>query len=57
MNDAQLSQTTGRAKTPQPGHLMKPTQIVQRSYDRKKLKQKMSFLTGNTIQVIVELLL
>jgi hypothetical protein len=28
MNDAQLSQTAGRAKTRQPGHLVKPTEIV-----------------------------
>jgi hypothetical protein len=33
MNDAQLSQTAGRAKTRQPGHLVKPTRIVLSSYE------------------------
>jgi hypothetical protein len=32
MNDAQLSQTAGKVKTRQPGHLVKPTQIVLRRY-------------------------
>jgi hypothetical protein len=32
MNDASLSQTAGRAKTRQPGLLVKPTQIVLSSY-------------------------
>jgi hypothetical protein len=37
MNDAQLSQTAGRAKTRQPGLLVKPTQIVLNSYDKYSL--------------------
>jgi len=28
MNDPQLSQTAGRTKTRQPGHLVQPTEIV-----------------------------
>jgi len=32
MNDASLSQTAGRAKTRQPGLLVKPTQTVLSSY-------------------------
>jgi len=32
MNDASLSQTAGRAKTRQPGLLVKPAQIVLSSY-------------------------
>jgi hypothetical protein len=32
MNDAQLSQTAGKAKTRQPGLLVKPTRIVLSSY-------------------------
>jgi len=32
MNDAQLSQTAGRAKTRQPGLSVKPRQIVLSSY-------------------------
>jgi hypothetical protein len=34
MNDASLSQTAGRAKTRQPGLLVKPTQIVLSSYNQ-----------------------
>jgi len=37
MNDAQLSQTAGKAKMRQPGHLVKPTQIVLRSYLKSSL--------------------
>jgi hypothetical protein len=33
MNDAQLSQTAGRAKTRQPGLIVEPTQIVLSSYE------------------------
>jgi len=32
MNDAQFSQTAGRAQTRQPGLLVKPTQLVLSSY-------------------------
>jgi len=35
MNDASLSQTAGRAKTRQPGLLVKPAQIVLSSYDER----------------------
>jgi hypothetical protein len=33
MNDAQLSQAAGRAKTRQPGLMVESTQIVLSSYD------------------------
>jgi hypothetical protein len=43
MNDPQLSQTAGRAKTRQPGLLVRPTVIVLGSYAECSLRH---FLEG-----------
>jgi hypothetical protein len=40
MNDPQLSQTAGRAKTRQPGLLVKPVHIVLSSYDVRNTSEK-----------------